>query len=286
MKSFLTKENNYYYIYNNYMSASTLSPIGCSANPPLSEFNRADSSIKTLASCLKYGKDPKNGNICHASKGKSCTNVLFDSKNKLCYLPTNPDQLTRVLQSTNCQKSQYKYFHIPGSSDDNMVQDEIVQNNKRLSILNADISSLEKEKKIVDLYNKSLKNPSMNVEQVMNMERKKKMEEATNKKISDMNKEKSDLQKKSDFHDSIQDKLLSVISFEKTMKSKQEEILKHNVKKINHLEKNINTVSHEIRNNIDVFDVNSQLQTILYWSIIVGIIILIGVLAMYRVHYD
>ena len=50
--------------------------------------------------------------------------------------------------------------------------------------------------------------------------------------------------------------------------------------------KNINTVSHEIRNNNDVFDVNSQLQTILYWSIIVGIIILIGVLAMYRVHYD
>ena len=70
------------------------------------------------------------------------------------------------------------------------------------------------------------------------------------------------------------------------MKSKQEEILKHNVKKINHLEKNINTVSHEIRNNNDVFDVNSQLQKILYWSIIVGIIILIGVLAMYRVHYD
>ena len=126
----------------------------------------------------------------------------------------------------------------------------------------------------------------MNVEQVMNMERKKKMKEANNKMIDNMNKEKEDLQKKSDFHNTIQDKLLSVMSFEKTMKSNQEGILKHNVNKLNNLEKNINTVSHEIRNNHDVFDVNSQLHTILYWSIIIGIIILIGVLAMYRVHYD
>tara|TARA_B100000780_G_C21126777_1_gene457513 strand:- start:1735 stop:2541 length:807 start_codon:yes stop_codon:yes gene_type:complete len=268
------------------MSASKLIPIGCSANPPLSNFNKADSSAKTLQACLAYGKDPKNGNLCHMPSGKSCTNVLFDSKNKLCYLPTNPDQLTRVLQATNCQKSQYKYYHIPGSSDNNMVQDEIVHNNKRLSILNADIDSLNKEKKVVNLYNKSLQNPSMNVEQVMNMERKKKMKEANNKMIDNMNKEKEDLQKKSDFHNTIQDKLLSVMSFEKTMKSNQEGILKHNVNKLNNLEKNINTVSHEIRNNHDVFDVNSQLHTILYWSIIIGIIILIGVLAMYRVHYD
>ena len=52
------------------MSASKLIPIGCSANPPLSNFNKADSSAKTLQACLAYGKDPKKWKFMSYAIGK------------------------------------------------------------------------------------------------------------------------------------------------------------------------------------------------------------------------
>ena len=253
--------------------------IGCFKSIEQHKFNRKENI--TLSKCFDHAT--KNNILCGKIGNSRCEHVVYDSKKKTCLIPIH-DDLTRLsmVDADDCKDSRYKLYYIPDSKSHNKIVGEIDINNQKISVLEQNIKRLQKKEKTLSYYNKALKNPNMNVTEVIEMERKKKAEEAAKKKLEDRIKMNKELQEKENYHRQLLEQYKKLLSDKNKTMNKETNIIDNNIDQLNHLNKNINTISNRIKNNNEVFDVNSNLQVFLKWATTFGIIILIGVVSVYQ----